>query len=305
MTIIHLVDDINYIETNCYQHQLAISLKKNFGDVKTVSCIELTRKIPSDIQLVISCLKQRTLFKIHDQILNYVGDVPFVVYDQDPWQAYMDDSPYKGTYDLLKGFNLKAIAVTTQWWSDKLKERKLPGQFVKMGMLPDYCNIGPCFQTRNINVGFIGTIHPRRAKLISELKQLGVDVVTNGNSYSYRSYIDMLHNINIFIHNEDCPIMIDGKRDNMGKGMWIKDVEAASRGCFSIRNFELGHDSYCTDIPTIKLYEDPVHARDLIKQIMSMDHVERNNMRISAVEQIKKQDDWSDTSKKLVAFGDL
>lgn len=301
MNIVHLVDDVNYVETNCYQHQLYQALKTT-ADIKTVTVVELSQTL-KNVDLVISCLKQRTVNRLSSQIRTFVNDAPIVFYDQDPWQAYMDDSPYKSTYDLIRWKNLKAIAVTTEWWANYIKLDGLPGVFVRMGMLPEYCFLGPSFEDRKHKTAFIGTLHPRRKKLVSDLSSLGVNITTRHNNLSYKDYLRELSSVGIFVHNEDEPITICGLRDNMGRGLWIKDVEAAARGCFSIRNMFDGYESYCSEIPTIMCFEDPVHARDLINEITYMNPYKREELRVASVEKIQNENSWKLTAQKLIDVG--
>lgn len=298
MTILHLVDSIEYAEANCYQHQLSSSFKGM--NVQTMSLpMALSGRCTADA--VVCCLKQRTVNRQIKELSRFFGDVPWVMYDQDPWEALKDDSPFKGTYELAKQTpNLRAIAVTTHHYEGLLRERGLPGEFVKMGMLPQYCDEGPNFDARPMKVAFLGTLHPRRKRLVEELQKLRIHVEVRPNSLGYAAFLRALHDVSIFIHNEDTPIIIDGKHENMGKGMWIKDVEAAARGCYSIRNFEQGYTSYCVGIPTIKLYQDPVDAAALIRTIQTMNPEQRSLEITNSVQKIREQNDWHQTAKRLI-----
>lgn len=304
MKVAYLVDDPAYIKANCYQHQLQQALHAS-AQVETVSAADITSgKKLGPVDSVVCCLKQRTLYRLNLEVQRYLNGARVVVYDQDPWEAYRDDSPYKGAYDKLRMLNLGAIALTTQWWAQRLQnEFNLPGEFVKMGMLPEYCDIGPSFEFRSSRVGFIGTLHPRRAQLFERLRNMKIDVVTQGNTLGYSAYLQALHNIGIFVHNEDHPIVVNGQPDNMGKGMWIKDVEAAARGCFSVRNNEAGATTYCSDIPTIMLYDDVAQVPDIVSRVTNMDKDERRHLVRTAVGTIAQQDDWSQTAKRLIELG--
>lgn len=304
MNVVHIVDDVQYIETNCYQHQLTKALRSNANNIRTVSLFDLKgQTVPRDTDSVVCCLKQRTIHREYRELEWYLGDAPVVTYDQDPWESYKDDSPFKGTYDKLKNLNLKGIAVTTQWWAQRIKEFGLPGEFVKMGMLPQYCDVGKEFSSRNTQIGFIGGLHPRRQKLFNELSSMGINVSTSGNTLGYTAYLTALQDIGIFIHNEDTPIVVNGEPDNMGKGMWIKDVEASARGCFCVRNNEDGASSYCDNIPTIKLYDNVEQIPEIIDEIVSMDPEKRHQMMVQSVDMIKKQNAWKQTAERLIELG--
>lgn len=297
MHIVDLVDDTLYAKTNCYVHQLTEALDKT-SQVERLSLQTVFNTPKPDA--VISRLKQRTVHRIFPQLKTWLGDTPVVFFDQDPWHALEDDSPYRGVYDSLKILNLKGIAVTTQHFAGLLNERGLPGEFVKMGMLPQYCVAGPSFDDRPLKVAFIGTLHPRRKRLVEELQRLRINVEVKPNSLGYADFLRALHDVSIFVHNEDTPIIIDGKHENMGKGMWIKDVEAAARGCYSIRNFEQGYTSYCEGIPTIKLYHDPVDAAGMIRTIQALDPQQRLHEITNSVQKIREQNDWHQTAKRLI-----
>lgn len=297
MMILDLVDSVEYASTNCYVHQLTKCLNK-IDNVKTVALADCQKYKPDAI---VCRLKQRTIFRVINELRPWIGTNPIVYFDQDPWHSYMDDSPYKGTYDKLRNLNLKGIALTTEWWANRLKtEFNLPGVFVKMGMLPEYCDIGNAFEHRKIQVSFIGSVHPRRKKLFDELSSLGINVDVRGNTLGYHQYLMSLQNIGIFVHSEDAPIVVNGEPDNMGKGMWIKDVEAAARGCFSIRNNEVGAESYCEGIQTIKLYNNVNEIPEIIKNIVEMDSLARFCAIFDAVHTIKDQNNWMKTARTLV-----
>ena len=63
---------------------------------------------------IISVVRLRNLKKYLPSIQNFARNIPFVIYDQDPWENYIDSSPLKGTYNLLKeNLNIKKIYVTS------------------------------------------------------------------------------------------------------------------------------------------------------------------------------------------------
>lgn len=297
--IIDLVDDLEYATTNCFVHQLTRYTSRIPG-VETVPWLALhSRPRPDGI---VCRLKQRTLHRVMPQLLEYARDLPIVIFDQDPWNAFMDDSPYKGVYyRALECLNVKAIAVTTQSWVDFMKERGMPAVFASMWIDPEYCEVGPGYTDRSIRVGFVGSVHGYRKKLFDRLDDLEVQVnVQSGNALPYRDYLRSLSNIRVYIHSEDAPLSVDGQPMNLKDGLWMRDVEVAARGCFSIRNKGVGSESYWRGVETVMTYDEPEQVPELLSAIDKMDAWERQAAINRTVEYIKRSNRWQETAKLLV-----
>lgn len=300
--ILQLVDTTTYIEGNCFQHQLAASLRKQCNLVQ-VELAEIKRQgfmPPNDG--IISCLKQRTIFNNMLDLQWWLGGNPIVIYDQDPWQSYMNDSPYKSAYDLfMKNLNVRTFALTTKWWVDRLNEARVPATFVKMGILPEYCNAGARYVDRKSIAGFIGSVHPRRKVLIDIVEGDGIKVdVLATNSLSYASFLSEMSKLRCFVHNENMTYLVDDEELNFNTGMWIKDIEAASQGCFSIRGKGDGSSTYLEGIETVLLYDEIKQVPSMVRAIEAMDPDERQSMIDRTVDVIKKQDEWSNTARTLI-----
>lgn len=300
--VLHLVDSIDYVKANCFQHQLLKALAAT-GQVETVGLHDL--KSVAGYDRVICCLKQRTVHDRLDQVASILGRMPVVAYDQDPWQAYMDDSPYKGTYQkAARKLNITAFAVTTRLWAHRIEEDMLPAMFVKMWVLPEYCDKGPVFEDRKVPVGFIGSLHPHRRRLFEQLDDLNVHVnVQGGNALSYDGYLRALSDMRVFIHSEDSKIVVDGKEENLKDALWIKDIEAAARGCFTIRNAGADAKSYYEGVETAYLYNDPKEVPDILRAIETMDPVQRQGIINRSVNFIQQSDRWQETATQLLVAG--
>ncbi len=299
--IIDLVDSIEYASTNCFAHQLSHSLGK-IPNLKTVALADL--KNHPKPEGVVCRLKQRTLHRAVNELRDVLGDTPINVFDQDPWQAYMDDSPYKGVYETAAArLNVRTFALTTNWWVDFLQKRGLPSTFVRMWVLPEYCSSEPTYEDRQINLGFIGGVHPHRRALFDRLEDLGTQVnVMGGNSLPYDRYMQSLSNIRIYIHSEDSPIVVDGQAMSLRDGFWARDVEVASRGCWSIRNRGEQSTTYLNQIKTVRLYDDIDQAPAIIADIQNMDPVLRQNQLSQSVEYIRQSNRWQETAAALTTF---
>lgn len=302
-TIVQLVDTIVYVRENCFQHQLAYALSKHCTLVQVELADIVSRRPIPPHDGVISCLKQRTLMKHASDVKLSFGSEPIVVYDQDPWQAYMDDSPYKGAYiNIAAHLNVVAFALTTQWWVDFVKSKGHPTTFAKMGVLPEYCVPRKRYVERSALAGFVGSVHPRRRELLNVIEASGIKTsVLQTNSLGYSSFLEELAKLRVFVHNEDMVYTVDGGHQlNFSSGMWVKDVEATSQGCFSIRGKGEGSSTYLDGIETVFLYDDMREVPSIIERIEAMDENERQSMIDRTVGVIKGSDVWSKTALSLI-----
>lgn len=296
---LHLVDSIEYARSNCFQHQLYAALDR-IPNVEHRALDSLSDV--HDHDLVVCCLKQRTVHAHLDRLELLIKDTPVVIYDQDPWEAYRDGSPYKGVYRRAsQRLNLRTIAVTTRLWATRLEDEGLPGSFASMWVLPEYCDTGLKYEDRPIHVGFIGSLHPHRRRLFDDMDNMGFQVnVMGGNNLPYAQYLQALGNLKIFVHSEDSPLVIDGNVENLCDALWIKDVEAAARGCFTIRNRGKDPESYYAGIETTRLYDTPDEIPGIIDAIEKMDPELRQASIDRSVEFIRRSDRWQETATRLV-----
>lgn len=310
--LLHIVDSRDYITTNCFQHQLYDAFNRlNDWNVCTISYDELG-SLPiatGAFDRIVSCLKQRTLFKHAEQLKNYLGDAEIVVYDQDPWESFNDDSPYKGSYDhIASHLNVRTFAVTTKAWADFLSSRGYRSKFVKMWVMRKYCDINLTYDERQFDLAFIGSLHPHRRLLFNELNDNGINVSIMSQRLDYHDYMKALSKIRIFIHNEDKQIIVDKASMNLRDGLWIKDVEAAARGCFIIRNDGLDSTSYFHDFPrdkagntVLRLYDSIESIPSIIDDIKKIDPIERLALMNRTVEYIKMSDIWLETASTIIS----
>jgi len=300
VTPLHLVDSFDYAQNNCFQHQLWKTLDR-VTQVEHCALSTLDRAMRHGPRPIVCCLKQRTLRREIERIAASVGDSPIVVYDQDPWEAFKDGAPGYGTYQLAASrLNVRSFAVTTRLWTDVITERGMPANFVRMWMLPEYCESERSHERRTINVGFIGSVHPRRQRLFDALNDLGVHVKVIAGGLAYHDFLKSLSDIRIFVNNQDDEFTVDGVPMNMRDTMWVRDVEAAARGCFVIRNQGKEHDTYLTGIKTILRYESIDQIPDMIRDIEGTTSAQRQAIIDDAVGVIRETDAWTQTANALV-----
>lgn len=301
--VIDLVDSIEYTTTNCFAHQLHAALHEVSPTIQTVALDDIENHPRPD--RVICRLKQRTLCRCTDRLQRWLGDTPIVIFDQDPWEAFRDGSTFKGTYELAASrLNVLTFAVTTKRWADLVAERGLPSTFVRMWVQPRYVSRGPAYLDRPIEVGFVGALHPYRRQLFEQLEQMGTKVtVITGSSLPYPQYVEALSRLRVFIHCEDAPVVVDGREENLKDGLWIKDVEAAARGCFSVRNAGAGQDTYCAGVDTVLTYADVREVPALLRALSNMDPLERQATIDRSVGYIQWVNGWHETALALLATG--
>jgi len=305
--VLILADSRKYIRNNCFQLQLHESiraLKKNieieyfYLNPKELQSYEIFRLKSKSFLFALSTLRQRVLFDNISLIKKLIGGTPLKVYDQDPWQNYIDNSPSNGCYSLLQNnFQLSNLFVTSNYWAKYIvKEDKIQTTFVKMGMLPKLCHLGT-LKVREKSVEFKGSLHPHREEAFSRMRENGQEVKINLETLKYSKYLKYLQNLAIFVHDESGFWTCNGKKIPMGTGMWVKDIEVASQGCFSIRNYhEENHTYSIENIPLIKFYQSPGEVKSIVEEIFSLSESQINSIRSTSVEYIIKNNNWSETT---------
>lgn len=302
MTVLNVIDSFEYVKGNCFQHQLLEKMNE-LDFVETRELVDvLDDKEPGDYRTVVLCLKQRTIDRNLKGLSRSLGDIKVRVYDQDPWAAFTDDSPFKGSYvRMMNELNVEKFALTTKWWVDYLKSKGMPSMFVRMGLLPRYCHTSNIPEKRTVPIGFAGTVHPYRKTLFDFLAKEGLPVWQQ-KSMGYEDYLFTLSGIESFVHSEDAPIFIDGERFNLNVGLWIKDVEAAARGCFSFRNVGPDSDSYLEGLPTTFQYQDVSELPEMLRTVQRMTPEEKLNLTKTASKIILGQDRWKETAELLTLY---
>jgi hypothetical protein len=302
--VLYLIDDFRYIEAECYQHQLFSKIKNHVDVIELQKFFSLKKDDIFQYDYIISVLKLKTLSKHVKSISEIAGSkFPFVIYDQDPWEAYKLNGMYTGTYDKISDcLNVRFFALTTKWWVDYVKKQGHNAKFVSMWMLPEYCKIAKNFDDREIELGFIGTIHPHRKAFFESNKHLNIHFLNEKRQYDI--FLNMLTNIKIHIHSENNEFKLaDGTVTNIGKGLWSKDVEAASQGCYSIRNHDEGFEDFSC-IPTIKTFKTLDDLQHVINDIRNTSSEARQETITKAIDIIRSQDRWQETANILLCRQD-
>lgn len=305
--ILYLVDKTEYVESNCFQRQLLAAFRY-YTDIEilpiypqVIFSLKKNFYRPTDYDGIVSVLRLRTLYHRWPELKAWLKGQPITIYDQDPWEGFIDTSPTKGVYNILRNeLNLKAVFVTADWWARKLRQNGIPAFFARMGMEPRWCDHGPDFKERAVRLGFKGSVHAHRAEIFDRMKRVGVKVDINATRLDYPAYMDYLHTLKIFTHDESAPWICDGEPINRSTGMWVKSIETASRGTFVLRNFHAEGETYgISDVPLIQCYTEPEQAAEIIANIERMDPEERRDIQIKSVENIRKRYDWIETAQLI------
>jgi hypothetical protein len=314
--ILILADSKKYVKNNCFQLQLHESirelqreLQKEFQidyfylNPKMLHNLDLFRRKPNAYLFALSTLRQRVLFENISLVSKIIGDTPLRVYDQDPWESYIDVSPTNGCYSLLKNnFQISNIFVTSNYWANYIRDvDKVESTFVKMGMLPKLCSLGESKVNRNKSVEFKGSLHPHREQAFNRMRDSGQAVKINLGKLNYPGYLKYLQHLSIFVHDESGFWICNGKKIPRSTGMWVKDIEIASQGCFSIRNFYEDYLTYSIDsIPLVKFYKNPSEVKEIVEDIFSLSDDQYEAVQNLSVQYISNNNNWRETTKKLL-----
>jgi hypothetical protein len=303
MKLLWLIDNLDYIRGNCFQHQIQKTLSQEFDVTYANLNTALTnRNIDLDSFDKIFCsMKARTVFGNIDGISGFLKGREVILYDQDPWEGFVDDGPYKGSYRrALDNLNVKSFFITSKWWADYVREKTgAHTTFVQMGILPEYCQWIP-WEERRVEIGFKGKLHPHRKRFFDDIRNHGIDVEIDTHPSGYTSFLDALSYYGIYLHSEERTFMVEGKKIPYN-GVWIKEVEAASQGCFVLRDYEDESLAYGVNkIPTINTFRSTKEAVEKVQWILDMPIEEKNRMTEAAVDQIRSQNSWSSSLAKLI-----
>jgi hypothetical protein len=307
MHILYFVDTIDYVKTNCFQHQLY----KAFERTATLTVVEVgkpfwTLRARAHLALhkpdrIVSVVRQRVLNRLLSDFRSLLNGREIRIYEQDPWESYIDGGAALGFYKRLPKFLNAMTFVTSRWWSDKLKSDGVNASWVRMGMDSVYCEVGPKFNERLIPVGFRGAFYDHRVKAFEEMEQAGVSITFERTRVDYEGYMKYLHTTKIFTHDESGTWQSSEGPIPRWTGIHIKDIETAARGAFVLRNAcpdDCGYEFH--KIPTILFYDKPSNAKQVIDRLYMYSDEEIFNMQKAAVAELRGRDDWYMAARHII-----
>lgn len=293
MRLVHLIDSREYVRANCFQHQLLAHILGQRPVYRDVTVAELRAgAVCPEADVVLSTLRLRTLVRELEVVRRALGHAKVHVYDQDPWEAFVDGASCRGAYGrVAAALNVASFLVTSRWWARHVEAQGMPARFVRMWPLPEYCDPATPWQGRPIEVGFKGTLHPHRRASVERLARMGVNVTVLPPG-PYDKFLRDLSRMRFFFHDESGEgWRIDGMPIDRNC-VWIKEVEAMARGCLAIRVDDDESAAYCEGLPALRA----VRSLDDVPNVI--DEARRDPARAAAdsaetVKRILKAPHWS------------
>ena len=286
--------DRKYAKNNCYISQIIGILNEHF-DVKLFSLKSITEKsrVYRKGSPVISLLQMRHLVTKSEQITRFLMDSPLTVYDQDPWESFIDEGSINGSYKIItESMNVKGFWNTSKWWTNFVEGEGFNSTFVQMGIAPKYITRGLEWNKRDSTPFFQGSLHEYRINFFNDINDIGLDVNLR-KSTNYKKFLKNLRSQRFFLHTSHPGWEIYGKTYCVNC-CWIKDIEAASQGCFSIRNIDAEYaDTKIDRIPSIITYKSINEIPNLINKIENLSSIEINQITNKSLDAIRSNYSWN------------
>ena len=289
-----LVYDRKYAKNNCYISQIIGMLNQHF-DVRLFSLKSITEtgKVYGGHSPVLSLLQMRHLVTNREKISKFLADKPLTVYDQDPWESFIDEGSLNGSYKIIsESLNVKSFWNTSKWWTNFVEGQGFISNFVQMGISPKYITRGLRWEKRKSIPFFQGTLHQYRRDFFHGINDLGISTNLK-ESVNYQAFLKNLRSQKYFIHTSHPGWSIYGTTYCVNC-CWIKDIEAASQGCFSIRNIDAEYlDAEINRIPSIITYESINDIPKLIAKIENMSSIEIDQIIHKSLDVIRSNFSWN------------
>ena len=263
-----LLFDEKYARSNCYISQILETLENDFRVNRIyIHKRNSFKKLISSPYPVLSLLQARILLQKRLEILSLIESSKILIYDQDPWESFIDTGSIKGSYEeFIKVLNVDSFLVTSKWWAKNIRAFGFPVEYVQMGVLKRLHSKNVDFGSRKVPIFFQGTLHDYRKDFFGKLTLDNVDVDIR-HSEKYSKFLKNLRKAKIFLHISPQNWKINNQLV-YSNCCWIKDLEAVSQGCISIRNRD---DEYYLQeidrIPAIETFVNPVEIKDILHRI--------------------------------------
>lgn len=299
--LVLVYDGGEQLKDNPFTHQLFAVLKKGFN-LRLVRTRELLNQSVSaqEGQIVLIISRLRNWHLLPGKSVDFFHRSSVFFYDQDPWEGYHDDAACSGIYEeMFTRINPEAFLVTSPWWAEYIRNRSgLPVHFVRMGVLPEYCDRGIPFGNRAYKVGFQGTVHAHRMAFYDRVRAQGIDVDILPRK-PFFTFLKDVQNIGIYIYGDNGAIKMNGVQQPV-HGLWGKCLTVAGRGCFVIRNYDLAYDGYAIgELPTVHAFRCESEIPSLIKNILSRSDRENDSLIAETIAKLRERDDWQSVANFL------
>lgn len=147
-------------------------------------------------------------------------------------------------------------------------------------------------------------MHGYRKTFFDALTQLGVNIAVRPKLESHSDYLEFLSQSKIMVRSERRNMTMD-----YGSGvvvqpyietLWQRDVECASRGCFSLRELDSEGSGWGVgDLPTIFTFDGVTECADLIKKLLVMDINLATIMAQRSID-VMREANWLETPEAMV-----
>lgn len=299
-----LVDSKQYAFNEIYQqhlHSLLIDdCSIRYVELNEILSSSILRRLNRlDVDRVFSALRLRTLKSNVNAVSKFVGDLPVVVQDYDPWVSYMDGSPHKGAYDLIASkLNVKKFLVSSTAWAEFIIRQGLPAEGIQLGVPSKQCAWKKWEDRRFFEPEFRGSMYDSRLMVHRELEKFGLSVYKEPIK-PYEKFLEHLLDVRIWVDPEPLNVLVDGIEVEYN-ALCPKALEILSRGCFLIRNKDTEAKHYGLDkMPTAFLCSSLSDYPLAVKEIEKLDLERKNNMIEETVEHIKEQNYYQKIVRKI------
>lgn len=292
-----IVDNLDYVATNCYQHQLTEVLDASFN-VKRLTLAELER---GDIPIgsaVISRLRLRTLVNNLQTVSSALRGTRSFIYEQDTWENFLVDSPYFGSYAKINAcLSPLTFLNMSHWWAALVRSAGIPSRFIQVWTLPKYCTPPAPWSQRAHKAIFCGTLYPRRVTFFDALKQRGINVEVVPVQPTFARYLELLSSSRLVIRCDKIDWLIDAGHGQCRvtdyNALWQRDIEVAARGCFSMREADDEGSLWGIGrIPLIVPFTTVDSAVASINRIASLSCTEADDIAHTSVDVIRSAEGW-------------
>jgi hypothetical protein len=300
--VIQIIDSYEYVNTNCFQHQLLKKVKNNFEHT-LLQLHDLPISLPDDVTIFCT-VKIRNVYKHIDKIANVLKHKNVLIYDQDPWESFIDTATYPNGYkNLINKLPHAEFINASKWWSKFVNDQGMKSHFCRMWVLPEYCTSGNAFENREQGLCFRGSVHQDRKYGIITMSNLGCPIRVIPGTSDYSAWLSWLQTQRAFFYDELPSWSINGivGSKHIQKP---KNVEIISQGCF------IFHDATCksedesyelTNVPCDIVFESYEHCVELYNEFIKKPNGLMNEMINESVDKIKKIDGWNDVIKVITS----
>lgn len=298
--ILILVDSISYVNSEIYQQHLHPILRRKH-DCTYLELGSLKELELSNFDVIFIALKLRTLVSNLEKVKAIVKDYPVIVQDYDPWVSFVDDSPYKGSYQkIYETLNVKKFVVSSNQWANFISQKSMQAVAIKLGVSSEMCHANP-WENRKLEMEFRGSYRVYREKNFKRLENLGlVNIWKREFIKPYNKFLDYLSDLKIWLHFEDEPAIVDNVPMEYNF-LWPKSLEILSQGCFLVRNKQTEASFYDIDkIPHAFLFNNLEDLPKLLDDIKAMPIKEKNERMLEGVEFIKNSEYYTKAVNVIV-----